>query len=1079
MSGWFSSCRLAAVFLAACAAAPALAAPFAYITNQDDDSVSVIDTATNTVVATVAVGDKPYSAAVTLDNAHVYVANFSGNSVSVIDARTNTVTTTIAGICTNPAYITTMPGGTQMWVSCFNSAELKRIDIASNTVVGTVSGQSRPVGLTFNPAGSRAYVASNSGFTLREIDTASGTQLSSIAAGFNMVDAMVSADGAHLYSTANGDNRVLDNPLPTGSPNFYALNSAPVALVTSPDSQYLYVTVNGGVVWRIHVGHWDDMRSVAVGGGDSGIDLNGDGTRLYVTNTYVHTVSVIDTTTFTNIATIPVGNYPSTYGHFVAKGAYAALTLPTPPLNAVASAGNAQVSVAFNAPADTGGSVILHYTATCGAQTKVGAASPLLVTGLQNGVALTCTVVATNSVGDSLPSAPSNSVTPLGVVPNTPTGISAVAGKAQATVTFSPPAYDGGMPITGYQATCGSITQGGSASPIVVAGLTNGVAVTCKVVATNAIGDSVVSAASNGVTPGAVPEAPTSVVATRGSLQVSVAFTPGDANGFAISQFHVVCGSKSADTAQSPVIVTGLLNGVAVTCTARAKNSLGDGAYSDPSNSVTPATLPDAPVIGTATRGDAQVSVAFTPGLSDGGAPITNFHATCGTHGGDGANSPVTVSGLSNGSAVACSVYATNSVGNGPSSATSSSVTPAAVPSPPRFVGAAANALNISVNFNLPLSNGGSPITGYMATCGAKHASAAAPPFTVSDLPQGVPVFCTVVATNAVGDSLPSDPSETVTPATTPGRPTAAVATRGDGQVSVAFVAPTEDGGNTITHYLASCDTQTADGAGSPLVVSGLTNGVPVNCVVFAFNGIGNGSPSDPSNTVTPAGVPSAPSLSTITASNGGATLDFIGSLSDNGAAISGYSAVCTPGSHSVTGPGTPLVFAGLTNGTDYSCTVRGINEIGPSAASNSLHATPRAIVDLAISNSNSATWLTGGHGISYLIQVSNTGADTVSGARLQDTPDVRYTQVSWVCTGSAGGTCPPSGNGNLDAQVTLPAGGSVNFLLSGTVPVLPDAPLSNTATVTVPNSALDPNPANDSATDGPDAIGIFRNDFE
>jgi YVTN family beta-propeller protein len=60
-----------------------------------DNSVSVIDTATNTVIATIPVGKSPIGVGVTPDGSKVYVANFQSNTVSVIDTVTNTVIATI------------------------------------------------------------------------------------------------------------------------------------------------------------------------------------------------------------------------------------------------------------------------------------------------------------------------------------------------------------------------------------------------------------------------------------------------------------------------------------------------------------------------------------------------------------------------------------------------------------------------------------------------------------------------------------------------------------------------------------------------------------------------------------------------------------------------------------------------------------------------------------------------------------------------------------------------------------------------------------------------------------------------
>jgi hypothetical protein len=86
----------------------------------------------------------------------------------------------------------------------------------------------------------------------------------------------------------------------------------------------------------------------------------------------------------------------------------------------VATAGNAQASVAFNAPSSNGGSAITGYTVTSspGGITATGANSPLAVTGLATNIAYTFTVVATNAAGNSVASVASGSVSPFGIVNN-------------------------------------------------------------------------------------------------------------------------------------------------------------------------------------------------------------------------------------------------------------------------------------------------------------------------------------------------------------------------------------------------------------------------------------------------------------------------------------------------------------------------------------------------------------------------------------------------------------------------------------------------------------------------------------
>ncbi len=95
--------------------------------------------------------------------------------------------------------------------------------------------------------------------------------------------------------------------------------------------------------------------------------------------------------------------------------------------------------------------------------------------------------------------------------------VSVVAGNASATVSFTAPANNGGSPITGYTvrvvnaagAQVGALRPAGTATSLVVTGLTNGQAYRFQVSATSAVGTSAFSALSAAVTPAAPNTAPT------------------------------------------------------------------------------------------------------------------------------------------------------------------------------------------------------------------------------------------------------------------------------------------------------------------------------------------------------------------------------------------------------------------------------------------------------------------------------------------------------------------------------------------------------------------------------------------
>jgi hypothetical protein len=180
--------------------------------------------------------------------------------------------------------------------------------------------------------------------------------------------------------------------------------------------------------------------------------------------------------------------------------------VPGAPTIGTATAGNAQASVPFSAPASNGGSTITLYTATSSPSGGTGTLAQagngtITVTGLTNGTAYTFTVTATNVIGTSVASSVSNSVTPA-TSPGAPTNVTATAGDTKASVAFTAPGSDGGSAITGYTVTSssGNISTS-TTSPIIVSGLTSGTAYTFTVTATNAIGNSIASSVSNSVTP--------------------------------------------------------------------------------------------------------------------------------------------------------------------------------------------------------------------------------------------------------------------------------------------------------------------------------------------------------------------------------------------------------------------------------------------------------------------------------------------------------------------------------------------------------------------------------------------------
>jgi hypothetical protein len=289
------------------------------------------------------------------------------------------------------------------------------------------------------------------------------------------------------------------------------------------------------------------------------------------------------------------------------SGSAVPATVPSAPAVPTLTRANAQISVAFVAPS-SGGSAITGYTVSCAssdggaAGSNSGGGSPIVVASLTNGKTYTCTVLATNAVGDGNASNASASAVPA-TVPNAPAVPTLTHGNAQISVAFVAPA-SGGSGITGYTASCTSSDGGaagsntGGGSPIVVASLWNGKTYTCTVLATNAVGDGNVSNASASAVPARTPSAPAAPTLARGNQRLTVSFLTPAAGGSAITGYSASCTSSDGGVAgtqtgaASPIQVTSLTNGKLYTCTVRAINAEGSGAQSASSTAVRPGMLP-------------------------------------------------------------------------------------------------------------------------------------------------------------------------------------------------------------------------------------------------------------------------------------------------------------------------------------------------------------------------------------------------------------------------------------------------------------------------------------------------------
>jgi hypothetical protein len=570
-------------------------------------------------------------------------------------------------------------------------------------------------------------------------------------------------------------------------------------------------------------------------------------------------------------------------------------------------------------------------------------------------------------------------------IPGQVTNVSATAGNASASVTWSAPPT-GGPPTTytvtpfiGTSAQTPTLVTGTPpGTGVTVKGLTNGTAYTFKVQASNANGSGPASEASSPVTPIAPPGAPSGVAATAGNHSAIVSWTAPASNGgsqittYTVTPFigseaqtpTVVAGSPPA----TGVTVTGLTNGSSYTFKVTATNAAGTGPASEASTPVTPATTPSAPAAPTAAAGNESAVVTWSA-PANGGSQITSYTVT--PFIGSEAQTPTTVTGappvtsatingLTNGTSYTFKVTASNAVGAGPASEASNAVVPAApqVPGTPTGVTATAGNASAVVKWTAP-SSGGSQISSYTVTpfIGSEAQTpttiTGSPPVTsatIGGLTNGTAYTFTVTATNSIGSGSPSAPSTSVTPFTTPGAPTGVAATAGNASAAVSWTAPPNNGSGitsyTITPFVGSEAKTPTTISGSPpatnATVTGLSNGTTYTFKIVATNAAGSGPASAASNSVTPTAVttPSAPTAVVASPATRQALVSWSEPASNGGSALTGYTvtpflAGVAQAPVEVAAGTSSTTVKGLTNGSAYTFTVTATNAVGAGPASS------------------------------------------------------------------------------------------------------------------------------------------------
>jgi len=288
----------------------------AYVTNNADNSVSVIDTTSNTVIATIPVGNSPSGIAAAPDGSHVYVRNQNEETISVIDTANNTaIPITISGLFGGgiPAV---SPDSKSVYLPSEILDTVIVLDTATNAVKATIPVGAQPHAVAFTPDGSRAYVANQFSSDVSVIDTATmtvtGPPIPVNNARFLQLELAVTPDGRLVYVTGGGGTTTVIDTATNNTTLIAGPTDAPDLAIT-PDGATIYLTdvrtrslsIIDTATNTLH------LDVIAVGSAPVFLSITPDGAFVYVPNTADNTVSVVDTASNVVVAVIPAGNVPT------------------------------------------------------------------------------------------------------------------------------------------------------------------------------------------------------------------------------------------------------------------------------------------------------------------------------------------------------------------------------------------------------------------------------------------------------------------------------------------------------------------------------------------------------------------------------------------------------------------------------------------------------------------------------------------------------------------------------------------------------------------------------------------------
>jgi len=310
---------LTALAVGSLLASSALYAETAYVSNEKDDTISIIDLDTMTVTDTIDVGERPRGIILSKDNSKLYICASDSDTVQVMDLATNQIIKELPS-GEDPEQFALHPNNRHLYISNEDDALVTIVDTETSEVLAQIDVGVEPEGMAVSPDGTMAVNTSETTNMVHWIDTEKHELVDNTLVDQRPRHVEFSKDSKLLWASAeigatvsviDTASRKIIKKITFEIKGVHKDKIQPVGVKLSDDGRYAFVALGpANHVAVVNAKTYEVEDYILVGRRVWHMEFNQDQSLLLATNGISGDVSIIDISIMKAIKTIKVGRYP-------------------------------------------------------------------------------------------------------------------------------------------------------------------------------------------------------------------------------------------------------------------------------------------------------------------------------------------------------------------------------------------------------------------------------------------------------------------------------------------------------------------------------------------------------------------------------------------------------------------------------------------------------------------------------------------------------------------------------------------------------------------------------------------------